>query len=65
MLTKREMYKTAVVANGNFLYKNGECVAVEYDCHLDGENGGHFFAVSRLGRTTIIMRESDLSNFVL
>ena len=57
---KRSLYKNAFVVNGNCFYPAGKCVRVEYDCFLDGENGGHFYTVSLRGCPAIIMRESDL-----
>jgi hypothetical protein len=60
--TKRHMYKTAQVVNGNFLYPVGSFVSVEY-AGYDGTE--HFFAISFPGKPGCIVRESSLTSFVL
>jgi hypothetical protein len=56
------MYKTAIVKTGNFLYRVGDVVAVEY---LDSDEDCHYFGISRTGIPAVVVRDRDLCDFVL
>jgi len=62
-MTKREMYKTAVVALGCAGFPEGTVVAVRYlrqcECH-----GTHYYTAT-LGDRSVDFPESQLRDFVL